>query len=163
MIGGYLKGISIFQGVKEMDHSQFVNVTLLMGETSLNITSRFKKLLDKYMEASRGKINKAKSNTYNWNTPPLILQRKMRISKFSCTKYQTSFRYLGILIALPYPKVAHQKHILQKKKMQQWGSHWLNPVGRSVLIGSFLITLPLYQIYVCLTPMGIMTQTMKEI
>jgi hypothetical protein len=44
-----------------------------MGETSLIITSRFKKVLDQYMEASRGKINKDKRNIHNWNTPPLIL------------------------------------------------------------------------------------------
>jgi hypothetical protein len=50
-----------------------------------------------------------------------------------------------------------------KSKLQQWGSQWLNPMGRVVLIKSILSTLPIFQCLVMLAPMGIMQQVARDI
>jgi hypothetical protein len=64
---GSIQGINITRGVREINHSQFVDDTLLRGATSTIIAKRFKKVLDSFLNASRGKVNNAKSHIYGWN------------------------------------------------------------------------------------------------
>jgi len=63
-----ITGIKFGNGVKNINHSQFFDDTLLMGGASNIIVRRFKTLLDKYMSYSRGMVNYLKSYIYGWNT-----------------------------------------------------------------------------------------------
>jgi len=62
---GLITGIKFGDGVKNINHSQFVDDTLL---TSTTIAKRFKSLLDKYMSYSGRMVNNLKSCIYGWNT-----------------------------------------------------------------------------------------------
>jgi hypothetical protein len=55
------------QGVKRINHSQFVDDTLLMGGASRIISNHFKLVLDQFTQIYRGIINKNKSQIYAWN------------------------------------------------------------------------------------------------
>jgi hypothetical protein len=60
--------IKIDRGNKRLNHSQFVDDTLLIIVASIILTIRFKNILDRFMKASRGLINNAKSHLFTWNT-----------------------------------------------------------------------------------------------
>jgi hypothetical protein len=64
---GHLPGIQIAHGVKDINHSQFVDDTLLLGVAFAIIARRFKKILDDFLSASWGKINSSKRKIYGWN------------------------------------------------------------------------------------------------
>jgi len=55
-----LTGLHISYGVRSINHSLFVDDTLLMGGASCIITQRFKKVIDNFMEVSGGLLNNAK-------------------------------------------------------------------------------------------------------
>jgi hypothetical protein len=61
-------GIKITQGARGVNHSPFVDDTLLLGGASTIIARIFKANLDEFMKASRAKINRHKSYIYVWNT-----------------------------------------------------------------------------------------------
>jgi len=51
---GLITGIKFEDDIKNINHSQFADDTLLLGEMTTIITRRFKSLLDKFMRYSRG-------------------------------------------------------------------------------------------------------------
>ena len=53
--------------VKDINHAQFFDDTLLFGGASINSSRNFKKELDIYREVSGSKINYLKSTIYRWN------------------------------------------------------------------------------------------------
>ena len=53
--------------VKDINHAQFADDTLLLGGASINSAKSFKKELDTYKEVSGSKINYLKSTIYGWN------------------------------------------------------------------------------------------------
>ena len=62
-----MKGIQLTRGVKAINHSQFVNDTLLMGGASIVIALRLNTILAKYLRESRGQVKKGKHNIYRYN------------------------------------------------------------------------------------------------
>ena len=58
------------QGVKNINHAQFVDDTILLGGTSTNSTRRFKSMLDSYYKVSGNFLNYRKSQIYSWNINP---------------------------------------------------------------------------------------------
>jgi hypothetical protein len=70
---GNLLGPHITRGVKNMNHSQFVNDTLLLGGTSITIEARFKSTLHSFLDASRGDVDNRKCQVYGWNTSPRVM------------------------------------------------------------------------------------------
>eukprot|EP00253_Pinus_taeda_P008795 PITA_08795 len=62
-----LPGLKMVHNVKDINHAQFVDDTLLLGGASIISTRSFKKELDIYKEASGSKINYLKSTIYGWN------------------------------------------------------------------------------------------------
>ena len=70
-----LIGLHISQGVKSINHFLFIDDTLLMEGESCILTIRFKKVLEKFMEASSGLLNNTKCRICGWNVPPRTLQR----------------------------------------------------------------------------------------
>ena len=65
---GLITGIKFGNVVKNINHSQFANDTLLMGGASNIIARQFKTLLEKYMSYSGGMVNYLNSCIYGWNT-----------------------------------------------------------------------------------------------
>jgi hypothetical protein len=51
---GRLPSLQLARGIKEINHSQFVDDTLLLGATSTIIEKRFKKTMDQFLSASVG-------------------------------------------------------------------------------------------------------------
>jgi hypothetical protein len=64
---GRIMGLHLARGVKGINHSQFVDDTLVLEVESTIIAKRFKKVLDYFLSALRGKINCNKSQIYGWN------------------------------------------------------------------------------------------------
>jgi len=64
---GLITDIKYENGVKNINHSQFVDETLLIGGASITISHRFRALLDKYMSYSGGMKNHLKCCIYGWH------------------------------------------------------------------------------------------------
>jgi hypothetical protein len=81
-----------------MNHSQFVDGTLLLGGASVIIASRFKQVLDCFVDASGGAINNRKCQIIGRKSKPQIMQDISRIFQFPLKN--------GInLIILVYPSL----------------------------------------------------------
>lgn len=144
---GLIIGIKFGNGVKNINHSQFVDDTLLIGGASITIAQCFKTLLDKYMRYSDGLVNQLKSCIYGWNTTAQVIHNIANTFGVSCNYGWTHFTYLGMLVSLGPLKAEVWDTVIEKmkRKVQQWGSIWLNPVGRLILLKSGISSLPLYQ------------------
>jgi len=69
------------------------------------------------------------------------------IFEVPCKVDWTHFSYLGMLVSLGPLKADIWNGIIDKlkSKVQQWGTIWLNPVGRLILLQSGIAYLPLYR------------------
>eukprot|EP00253_Pinus_taeda_P013957 PITA_13957 len=135
---GLITGIQFEQGTKNINHSQFADDTLLMGGASNTIARRFKKILDQFMDYSGGKVNQVKSCIYGWNATTHTIHSIANILGVSYKLDWSHFTYLGMLVSMGPLKTETWNEILDKikRKIQQWGSMWLNPAGRLVLLKS---------------------------
>eukprot|EP00253_Pinus_taeda_P033267 PITA_33267 len=133
---GLISGIKFGNGVKNINHSQFADDTLLIGGASTTIARRFKTLLDRFMEYSGGEINFHKSCIYGWN---ISNQTAHSIASIFGVAYKANwdhFTYLGMPVSMGPLKAATWNEIIDKvkRKIQQWGTQWLNPAGRIILL-----------------------------
>eukprot|EP00253_Pinus_taeda_P016388 PITA_16388 len=135
---GLITGIKFEQGTKNINHSQFADDTLLMGGASITIARHFKKILDQFMEYSGGKINQVKSCIYGWNVANHTIHSIANIIGVSYKLNWSHFTYLGMPVSMAPLKADTWNEIFDKiqRKIQQWGSMWLNPAGRLVLLKS---------------------------
>eukprot|EP00253_Pinus_taeda_P009858 PITA_09858 len=149
-----LPGLRMVQNVKEINHAQFADDTLLLGGASINSASSFKKELDIYKEASGSKINYSKSTIYGWNCSANNLADIARLLEMKICQDWESFKYLGIPIFRSIPKVSHWIPLLDKLKLRRhaWGASWLNTAGKIILIKSVLTSMPLFQHSILLAP-----------
>jgi hypothetical protein len=76
------------------------------------------------------------------------------IFNFSYDEKWKYFKYLGIPIIIRTLPSTHWQPILEKikSKFSQWGAHWLNPDGRTMLINYVLSAFPIYQFSMLLVP-----------
>lgn len=135
-----INGLCIARGVKNINHALFTDDTLLLGPATLTFASKFKVVLDDFRKASGSSINKRKFHIYSWNITPKVLSDISRCLGFS--KRPTSKDWLPQLEKF-------------KSKIQAWGYSWLNTAGKSVVIKSVLISLPLFQFTGFLAPVTI--------
>eukprot|EP00253_Pinus_taeda_P015168 PITA_15168 len=144
---GLITGIKFEDGIKNINHSQFADDTLLLGGATTIIARRFKSLLDKFMRYSGGKINYLKSCIYGWNVSAQMIHNIANTFGVPCKLDWDSFSYLGMPVTLGKAKTGVWDLTLDKmkRKLQRWGTLWLNPAGRQVLLKSGLSSLPLYQ------------------
>jgi len=144
---GLITGIKFGNGVKNINHSQFFDDTLLIGGASNIIARRFQDLLDKYMIYSEGMVNQLKSCIYGWNTPARVLHNIANSFGVSCNLDWENFTYLGMPVSIGPLKAKVWDTIIDKmkRKVRQWGSAWLNPAGHLILLKSGLSSLPRYQ------------------
>jgi len=149
-----ITGIGIERGTKEINHSLFVDDTLLIGGASSLMAKRFKKVLDAFLAASGGMLNNKKCKIYTWNVPDQIRQRISLILDIPVQRNWSYFSYLGLPLAKETGKAEiWAKHIEKMRGLlQSWGVSWLNLAGRSTLIKAVLSALPIYQYAVTLAP-----------
>lgn len=93
-------GLSIERNVKEVNHSQFLDYTLLLGAASKVVVARFKKILDSYFSMSGGLVNKGKCQVYGWNCSKSTIIEITRFFELPTTPDWRAFKYLGIPIYL---------------------------------------------------------------
>jgi hypothetical protein len=149
-----LQGLRIVQGVKDINHAQFADDTLLLGGESPIIAKKFKEELDAYAAASGSEISQAKSNIYGWNiTPNEMLGITRALGMEGHTNWE-AFKYLGIPIFKNAPRTSHWNHLVEKlkNKFSSWGVNWLNLAGKAVLIKSVVSSIPIYQSSLLLAP-----------
>ena len=113
---GLITGIKFWNGVKNINHSQFADDTLLMGGASNIIARRFKTLLDRYMSYSGGMINYLKICIYGWNATAQTLQSIASIFGVSCKLDWGHFSYLGMPVSVGSLKVEVWDTIINKMK-----------------------------------------------
>jgi len=141
-----ITGIKFGDGVKNINHSQFADDTLLIGGASTTIAKHFKTLLDKYMSYSGGMVNNLKSCIYGWNTTVQVLHNIANIFGVTCKYDWTHFSYLGMPVSAGPLRAEVWDTVVDKmkRKVQQWGSIWLNPASHLTLLKSGISSLPLY-------------------
>ena len=156
-------GISIAPRVKRMNHAQFVDDTLLLGQANLTTARSFKNELDAYTEASGSEISLRKSKIYSWNCPPIEMTEISRTLNMEGTSRWDSIKYLGIPLVKATPRNILWMPLLEKlkSKIMSWGDSWLNKAGKIVLINSVLASLPVYQASLILAPKGIVQEIDK--
>lgn len=125
-----------------------------MGVASNIIACHFKAILDKYMSYSVGMVNHLKSCIYGWNTSAQVLHNIASAFRVPCKLDWGYFTYLGMPVSIGTLKDEVWGTIIDKmkRKVQQWGSSWLNPAGDLVLLKIGLSSLPLYQFTLLQTP-----------
>ena len=101
-----LLGIRIVRGVKEVNHTQFADDTLLLSGASPSSARKFKEVLDNYQDVSGSQINHSRSQIYSWNCSPIELQSLSRILMIEGKHHWTEFKYLGVPIFKAKPKVS---------------------------------------------------------
>jgi hypothetical protein len=142
-----LHGLRIVPRVKDINHAQFVDDTLLLGGASLQTTRKFKDELEAYTEISGSVISHAKSKIYGWNiTPNEMLGIFGILGMEGCTNWD-AFKYLGVPIFKTTPRSSHWNLLIDKikNKITSWGANWLNLAGKVVLIKAALASIPIYQ------------------
>eukprot|EP00253_Pinus_taeda_P021304 PITA_21304 len=144
---GLITDIKFGNGVKNINHSQFADDTLLIGGASTTIARRFKTLLDQYMDYLGGAVNFQKSCVYGWNISNQTAHNIANIFGVTYKAKWDHFSYLGMPVSLGPLKAETWNEIIDKvkRKVQQWGTHWLNPAGRLILLKSGITSLPLYR------------------
>ena len=146
---GDLKGLKIPRGVISANHAQFQGV---------------KRVLSIFLKSLDGKVNASKSKFYGWNWLPGTMARISRILGFEGLTIWNSFNYLGIPIFKGREKMADWHSVIDKeKKINSWGTRWLNPVWKLVLIKAVLFSFLIYVRSISLAPKQIIQERNREI
>jgi len=124
------------------------------------LAKRILQVLDTFLLVSRGLLNKEKCQIYTWNVLATIREGIAQIMGFAITQDWKSFKYLGLPLCIKVLPGDFWHHFMQKvkEKMETWGSRWLNPAGRVVLIKSVLLAFPLFQFSTLLALKGILKE-----
>jgi len=106
------------------------------------------------MRYSGGQINHLKSYIYGWNSSPQMIHSITNVFGVPCKLNWDCFSYLGMSVSKGTAKTDVWDLTLDKmkRKVQKWGTLWLNPAGRQALLKSALSSLPLYQFSLAQTP-----------
>eukprot|EP00253_Pinus_taeda_P034575 PITA_34575 len=105
---GLITGIKFGNGVKNINHSQFADDTLLIGGASTTIARRFKTLLDQYMDYSVGAVNFHKRCVYGWNISNQTAHNIANIFGVTYKAKWDHFSYLGMSVITHHPRVPGQ-------------------------------------------------------
>jgi hypothetical protein len=140
--------------VKEINHAQFADDTLLLGGASPIIAKKFKEELEAYATVSGSEISQAKRKIYGWNITPNEMLGITRVLGMEGHTNWEAFKYLGIPIFKSAPRASHWNHPIDKLKSKFFslGANWLNLAGKAVLIKSMVTSIPIYQSSLLLAP-----------
>jgi hypothetical protein len=149
-----LSGLRIAKGVKDINHAQYADDTLLLGGASTAVAKKFKKELDVFTNISGSVINTAKSKIYGWNVNPREMHEISRILGIAGSTSWEDFNYLGVPITKAGSKSSNWNKIIEKIKnrIRSWGANWLNLAGKLVLIKAVLSSISIYQSALLLAP-----------
>ena len=86
------------RGIKDINHAQFADDTILLGGASPIIACRFKLALNRYCQASGSKINLRKSQIFGWNINPREMLDISWVLNMDGVVSWDSFNYLGVPI-----------------------------------------------------------------
>lgn len=141
--------VRMANNVREINHAQFADDTLLLRGASVQSANYFKQELEIYKQVSGSKINFQKSKIFSWNCSVRELGEIARVLEMEGTLDWDGFTYLGIPICKTALKSAKWSPILDKlkAKIQSWGANWLNIAGKTVLN-----SIPIYQSSILLAP-----------
>jgi len=141
-----LIGLSISLRVERINHAQFFDDTLLLGQAKLPTTRAFKKELDDYTKISGSEISLRKSKIYGRNFPPIEMIGISRVLEMERTSTWESIKYLGIPLVKATPRSSLWLPLMNKMKTRilAWGTTWLNKAGKLILINLVLTSLPIY-------------------
>ena len=155
-----LPGLKIVNNVRDINHAQFADDTLLLGGASVHSAEQFKKELDLYQKISGSKINFHKSKIFTWNCTARDLRNITKSLGMEGTKDWYNLTYLGIPIRKNKIKSADWEPIVDKikSKIQNWGANWLNLAGKTILIKSVLNSMPIYQSSILLAPCSVVNK-----
>ena len=145
-----LPGLRIAHNVRDINHAQFADDTLLLGGASTHSADQFKQELDIYKNISGSKINFQKSKIYSWNCSARELGDIARSLGMDGTMDWDNFTYLGIPICKIKITPANWEPIIDK--IQIWNANWLNLAGKTTLIKVVLNSMPIYQSSILLAP-----------
>jgi hypothetical protein len=110
-----LLGLSIMQGVKILNHSQFFDDTLLLGGASMIIDALFKLVLESFLDATGRVVNNIKCHIVGWNSLPREVQAISLVFQFPIVDKWSSFHYLDIPISLKNSTSQNWLSIMEKK------------------------------------------------
>lgn len=142
-----IAGLRIAKGIKTINHSLFVDDTLLLEGASTIIARRVKKFLDEFLQVSGELLNNTKCRIYGWNIPSRTMQRISQIMEIPAQENWNHFFYLELPISKESMKAEIWTKQIEKmqEKIKNWGMMWLNMAGRVILIKALLAALPIYQ------------------
>jgi hypothetical protein len=123
-ISGNLLGIKFFWDVKSLNHSQFVDDTLFLGNASIIIATIFNYIFEYFLLSFVGEVNHQKCQIFGWNANIQVIHFIYRTLKIPLSENRSSFRYLGIPIYLKNHSSQSWSSIIDKIKTMfgQWGS-----------------------------------------
>lgn len=113
---GLITGIKFENRVKNINHFQFADDTLLIGGASITIAHHFKTLMDKYMSYSGGMINHLKSYIYGWHATTQTLHNIGNTFGVPCKLNWECFTYLGMPVRIRPLKAEIWDTIIGKMK-----------------------------------------------
>ena len=82
---GELKRLKISRGVKDANHAQFIDDTILLRGASVTIAERFRGSLSIFLKASDGKVIALKNKIYGWNIGVVNIHNTALIMGFPYT------------------------------------------------------------------------------
>jgi hypothetical protein len=112
-------------GVKDINHAQFADDTLLLGGASTTIANNFKKELDIYTKISGRLISMTKRKIYGWNITPREMLEISRVLGMEDYTTLEEIKYLGVPIFKSTPKYSHWNQLIEKIKniINSWGTN----------------------------------------
>ena len=116
-------GLTITPRVKKINHAQFADDTLLLGQANLTTARTFKKELDAYTDVSGSEISLRKSKIYGWNCPPIEMTDISRTLEMEGTSTWDSIKYLGTPLVKATPRRSLWMPLVDKlkAKIMAWG------------------------------------------
>lgn len=97
---GTTLGIKVARGVEPINHTLFVDDSLLFGGASINIANAFKEIHQHFCLITRALINKRKSVVYGWNVEHPTILRISYILGFPMYDKWEKIKYLGLPLTL---------------------------------------------------------------
>ena len=96
--------------MKDINHAQFADDTLLLGGASPIVAKKFKEELDAYAAVSGSEISQTKRKIYGWNITPKEMMGISRVLGMEGHTNWEAFTYLGIPIFKAAPRASQWNH-----------------------------------------------------
>lgn len=139
-----LRGLQPSSQATICSHHQFVDDTLLMGESLIKEANTIKAILDTYEKGSGKKVSLSKSSIFFMNTSE---NRKMKIANIlGCKMGVLPYSYLGLPLCVGPTSDSFWSSLIDRfqMKLAGWKGALLSQAGKLQLIKASLQNLPVY-------------------